>query len=340
MNLIPKIGILGRGHSARLELGPGLARTWGGEDKPWLVTMAVVTVVELIWWLAAWWAGIAPTPHVAIYLGLAFTGLAAAIGLRLAFRLSPTGAPWPAVLLGTILVGVGASAFLPLKYAIPGEIAFWLDRPIMLAERILFGTDPWILLDRLLGWATVPMDWLYGCWMPVQSLVLFSLILARPSAAKSRALIAYGLAWFLLGAVAAVLLSSAGPLFYDRLYGGHEFQSLDAMLRARGGWFALAESDLMWAARSDSAPGVVAGISAVPSVHVAISLWIYLAARELAPKAALTAFLYFLLVWIGSVQLGWHYASDGLAGAIGMLAVWQLAKVVQIHFRRRSEFGR
>jgi hypothetical protein len=183
------------------------------------------------------------------------------------------------------------------------------------------------------------MDWLYGCWLPVQLLVLFSLILARPSPIKSRALIAYSLAWFLLGAVAAMLLSSAGPLFYDRLYGGHAFQSLDSMLRARGGWVALAESDLMWAARADGDPGLVAGISAVPSVHVAMSLWIYLAAREIAPRAALPAFLYFLLVWIGSVQLGWHYASDGLAGAVGMLAVWRLAKPVQIHLGKRRGFG-
>ena len=95
----------------------------------------------------------------------------------------------------------------------------------------------------------------------------------------------------------------------------------------------------MWAARADSDPGLVAGISAVPSVHVAMSLWIYLAAREIAPRAALPAFLYFLLVWIGSVQLGWHYASDGLAGAVGMLAVWRLARIIQIRLGKRRGFG-
>ena len=134
-----------------------------GEDKQWLVAMAAVTAAELMWWLTVWWLGIAPAPHVAIYVGLAFIGLAVAMGLRLALRLAPTEAPWSAVLIGTVLVGVGASAFLPLKYAIPREIPFWLDQPIALAERQLFGADPWLLLDRLLGWATVPMDWLYGC---------------------------------------------------------------------------------------------------------------------------------------------------------------------------------
>ena len=311
--------------------------------------MAVVTAVELGWWFVLWQLGSAPLPHLPTYLALAFLGLAAAVGIRLVFHLPPADVPWSIVILATLLVGAGASAFLPLKYAIPNEIGFWLDQPLATAERHLFGDDPWVLIERALGWATVPMDWLYGCWMPVQTLALFALILSRPSQEKTQALIAYSLAWFLLGVIAAVLLSSAGPIFYDRLYGGHDFQLLDAMLRSRGGWFALTESDLMWASRSDSSPGIVAGISAVPSIHVAISLWIYLAARRLAPKAAPIAFAYFAVIWIGSVQLGWHYVTDGLAGAAGMLAVWHVSRIAlrrrvygtsTVSFASGSRFGK
>lgn len=300
------------------------ARTWLGERR-WLVTMAAISGVEIVWWAVAWRLGIAPLPHVVTYVVLAFGGLGAAIALRVALRLTPSAAPWGAALPATLLVGVGASAFLPLKYAIPREVSFWLDRPLAAAERSWFGADLWVLLDRLFGWAAMPMDWLYGCWLPTQSLILFLLILARPSRAKTRALIAYSLAWFLLGVVGAVMLSSAGPLFYDRIYGGSTFAALGETLRARGAWVAIAESDRMWAAAAGRDPGMVAGISAVPSVHVAISLWMWLVARDLAPRFALTALVYFALVWVGSVQLGWHYASDGMAGVVGMLAVWRLA---------------
>jgi hypothetical protein len=291
--------------------------------------LVAVTAVELLWWATIWLLGVAPVPYVATYVGLAFLGLGIAVALRLALGLPPSGAPWLAVLAGTVVAAIAASAFLPLKYAIPAEVPFWLDRPIVDAERWLFGADPWRLLDALLGWAVVPLDWLYGCWLPVQSVILFLLILSRPTPAKSRALIAYSLAWFILGAVAAVLLSSVGPIFYDRLYGGSAFAPLAETLRARGAWLAIGESDRMWAAFAGGDPGLVAGISAVPSIHVAISLWIFLMARTIVPRAALPAFFYFVLIWIGSVQLGWHYASDGLAGALGMLAVWQLARVIQ-----------
>jgi membrane-associated phospholipid phosphatase len=162
-------------------------------------------------------------------------------------------------------------------------------------------------------------------WLPVQSLALFSVMVLPPSSAKSRALIAYSLAWFLLGVVAAVGCASVGPIFYDRLFGGHEFAALADRLGG-GAWMVQREADAMWASFASGRPGLVAGISAMPSLHVAISFWLWLTARSLAPRLASFALAYAVFIWIASVQLGWHYVSDGLAGALGMLALWWLAK--------------
>jgi hypothetical protein len=295
------------------------------QDRPWVAVMAATTLVELVWWAVACSLGIAPVIRLPAYLGLAFTALGVAVALRLATGRAATAAPWPVAVAGTILVALGASAFLPLKYAIPREIPFWLDRPAALAERSLFGADPWLLLDSIAARAAVPMDWLYAAWLPTQLLLLFVLILARPSREKSQALIAYALVWFVLGAVAAVLLSSAGPIFYDRLHGGVMFAGLQHTLQDRGVWLAIAESDRMWRSYSSGQPGMVAGMSAFPSIHVAISLWLVLTARTIAPRLVPLAGVYFVLIWFGSVQLGWHYASDGLVGVIGTLALWRLS---------------
>jgi len=262
------------------------------------------------------------------YSGLTFVGLAAAFGVRRATRPHAKRASLRSAVTGAVCVAIGGSLFLPLKFAIPRQVPFWLDVPLAHAERSLFGADPWLLVDRVLGWAVVPMDLIYVLWLPVQLLILFTVMLEPPSAAKSHALMAYILAWFLLGVAAATLFSSAGPIFFDRLYGGADYAPLREALKARGAWVVLAESDAMWSAYVNGHRGLLTGISAVPSIHVAIAFWIVLTARALAPRLARWALVYFLLIWLGSVQLGWHYVSDGLAGAIGMLAIWALATVL------------
>lgn len=300
-----------------------------GEDRTWLTVMALVTAVECAWWAVIWHLGLAPAPYLLTYIALAFIALVCALTLR--FLLGPRlGSPnWPPLIAGTALLGLGASLFLPLKYAIPQLVPFWVDPALASAERAMFGADPWRVLDGVVGWAVVPMDALYGLWLPIQSLLLFITLTQPPSPAKSRALIAYVLAWFLLGVVAATVFSSAGPIFFDQIFGGATFAGLRETLQNRGAWVVLAESDKMRSAMVSGQPGIVAGISAVPSIHVAISVWIFLLARDTDWRASPYALVYAALIWIGSVQLGWHYVMDGLAGALGMLGIWTLSSSLQ-----------
>jgi len=298
-------------------------------DHDWLLVMAVTTATEIFWWTLCWRGGIAPPPYLVTYIGLAAVGLLAAFVARLCFASGKEHGSWLAVLTGTLMVALGASFFLPLKYAVPGQMQFWLDGPLAHWERQLFGNDPWRIVDAFFGSALVPIDRIYGLWLPVQTFVLFSVLLLPPSAAKSRVLIAYSLAWFLLGVVAAGLCASAGPIFYDRLFGGQQFEALTNRLGA-GAWMTRAESDAMWASFASKRPGLVAGMSAMPSLHVAISFWIWLTARSLVPRVARAALAYAIFMWIASVQLGWHYVSDGLAGAAGMLVLWWLAGKVAV----------
>ena len=291
-------------------------------ERRWLGVMAAAMVAEFGWWLVCSIKWQAPLPMLGTYALLAFGALAATLVLRHALAPARPRATTLTLLVASCLIAISASLFLPLKFAIPSQLPFWLDGPLATFERGWFGVDPWIVLDRLFGGLAAAIDRIYGLWLPVQTVVLFALVLEPPSARKSRALIAYSLAWFVLGVGAAVALSSAGPIFYDRLYGGQQFAALRDMLEARGCWMTLGESDAMWAAFAEDKPGLVAGISAAPSLHVAISAWMWLTARSLAPRAAPYALTYIGLIWVGSVQLGWHYVSDGLIGAAGMGLIW------------------
>ncbi len=329
--------------SAELTLGEGRRKPRQAvgarfaEDRVWLTVMAAITVVELAWWTVSWTSGAAPAPFLLTYLVLACIGLGAAFLLGMVIQPGAPRAGWASLVSGTLLVGLGASLFLPLKYAIPFVVPFWLDAPLARAERAIFAGDPWLLLDRLLGWAIVPMDRLYALWLPTQCLVLFTVMLQPPSAAKSRALIAYALTWFLLGVAAAAVFSSAGPIFYDRLFGGTEFAPLGETLRHRGAWVVLAESDRMYSSFALRQPGMVSGMSAVPSVHVAISVWIFLASRTMAPSLSRYALLYAILIAVGSVQLGWHYVTDGMLGAVGAVVIWRLSKPLERSLESRLD---
>jgi len=287
--------------------------------------MTATISIELAWWAACLAVGTAPYPYLLTHLGLAAGGLIAAVAIQRVFWPSSPRPHWATLVGGTALLAIGASLFLPLKYAIPREIPFWLDQPLASSERLLFGADPWMLIDRVLGWATVPIDCVYGLWLPVLLGVFFAVLVSPPSTAKTRALIAFSCAWFALGVLAATLLSSAGPIFYDRLFGGGRFALLNDTLLRRGASFAIAESDAMWRSYADGRPGLVAGMSAAPSLHVGMSFWIYLAARTLARPLATAALAYAIFVWFASVQLGWHYVTDGLLAVVGMLMIWGVA---------------
>ena len=301
--------------------------------------MAALTGIELVIWLFAWSDGLAPAPKVATYLALAAAALGIALGLRPLWRGGAPRAAWPVLLLGTFLAGLNASLFMALKFAIPSVIPFWLDRPLASFEAALFGIDPYRLLDSIFGRATVVVDRIYGFWLPVQLVTLFSVVAAPPSAAKSRAVTAYAATWLMVGIVAATLLSSAGPIFFDRLFGGARFGPLHHILTARGASMVLTTSETIWAAQVAGSYTLVSGISAVPSMHVAISLWMLLAARDLAPRVAPLAAAYLVFIWLASVQLGWHYLSDGLIGGAGTIMLWWLSGrlVSRLHPHSRSD---
>ena len=91
------------------------------------------------------------------------------------------------------------------------------------------------------------------------------------------------------------------------------------------------EQSYLWQAYVSRQGGLAVGISAFPSVHLVSTAIVALLltkinARLLWPGIVLTA-----LMEIGSVRLGWHYVSDGLAGIAIAILVWHLVEVAERH---------
>ena len=133
---------------------------------------------------------------------------------------------------------------------------FWLDAPLAMASGSCLAPIP--------GFSPIACSAGRWCrstglclWLPVQSLVLFSVILLPASPAKSRALIAYQPRLVLAGRRRGCPGASAGPIFYDRLLGGHQFAGLSERL-SKGAWMVRGEADAMWASFASGRPGLVA----------------------------------------------------------------------------------
>jgi len=74
----------------------------------------------------------------------------------------------------------------------------------------------------------------------------------------------------------------------------------------------------------------------MPSVHNALSVLFALAAFKINRIAGWAATAYALLIWLGSIYLGWHYAVDGLAAALLTFVIWPVAGIATDHLARPS----
>jgi len=228
------------------------------------------------------------------------------------------------ILLGFLLIALQNGALTWLKVMLPITQGFWADLPLAAADQMLFGRDPWIISHELFGPVTSLLDHTYVTWAPVKFATVIAVALAAASQRKSQAMLAY----FIALSTCCLLqygLPSAGPIFYERLGFGNRFSAMPVQP-----WVA-STRDYLWAdyLAGGGKPG--GGISAMPSVHVAMALWVALVVRAYFPRVQLLAWAYFAAILIGSVHLGWHYALDGIAAAAITIGAWVLAPRILRH---------
>lgn len=231
------------------------------------------------------------------------------------------------------------NSFTALKAAIPAFQPFAYDTLFADIDRMIFGTDPWRLTHAVLGSpiATWLIQFNYNVWFVVMWMgVIYAAIKTDFRTWRAQYLLAFCLVWILCGSVAAILMSSAGPCYYGHLVSGpnpfaplmDRLAQLDIIIREQEiGWgvSALEMQAKLWELYQEGGASTGAGISAMPSLHVATSVLMARAAFALNRKAGLLLSLFALVIWIGSVHLGWHYAVDGMVSLPLALMVWSLA---------------
>jgi hypothetical protein len=224
-----------------------------------------------------------------------------------------------------------AAIFSDIKQNIPRFANFSWDASFAEWDRALhLGRHPWEWLQPILGYPLVTFllncvynFWFFAMWIFVVCMAFTQ----RQSELRTRFFLAFFLTWSLGGSLFALLLSSAGPCYFGRLgLSPDPYAGLMAYLQTVSTTYpvwALTVQDTLW--RSYTEGGLVAGISAMPSMHNATALLLALAGRRIDRRLGIVLWVHFALIFLGSIHLAWHYAIDNYLGWVIALACWRLA---------------
>lgn len=232
---------------------------------------------------------------------------------------------WPPLLYTLLL-----TLFAMFKQGILADAAFSYDTTFRSVDLVLFGQDPW-RLSHGQPWRTEFAGMLYYGWYAPMMLgvLVCGLAGARPGF-RDQYLLAFVLTWLVVGSLMAYLFPAAGPCFWgDFVAGPNPYADLLASLEKDVALSAsynpvLDAQDYLRSAFGRE-PVVGGGISAMPSMHVALATLFACAAWAFNRFAGLALSAFAACIWWASVHLGWHYFVDGLVAVPLTIGVWILS---------------
>jgi len=158
------------------------------------------------------------------------------------------------------------------------------------------------------------------------------LISPRAEGIRLRYCATFFFVWVIVGNIVAGMFPSAGPAFYDLVTGdAQRFSKLRAFLENTSGSFSSAydSQHYLWYLHQQGLSGFGSGISAFPSLHVALIAMNALFIGQHSRKLGRIAGAYTLVIMVSSVYLGWHYAADGYAAVVLTCVIYFAVKWAQ-----------
>lgn len=217
------------------------------------------------------------------------------------------------------------TAFTTFKIAIPEIRPFYADHLLANIERAIFGADVWVFSHMIVSKAMLPfLAFQYEITWQVMWFAMFVFVgFWSDQKSGARYLLAHALTLTICGTILAMVLSSAGPIFYDRIYGGNRFADLATTMQRLGNvsdtW---PTSNYLFLAYQSGQPHLGSGISAMPSIHVAVAALNAFFLASLNRWLGIIAWSFFAVIAFMSVYTGWHYVSDGVVSLMVVSMIW------------------
>ena len=280
-----------------------------------------------------------PTPAILTALYLAGTFLFAIVvdvfaARRPPFELDTWSGLWRRRLGTRRIVGaviivltlpVLLNAMAGYRLALTDIKPFAYDELFMAWDRALhFGRHPWEWIQPLVGHPAVTrfidMGYLTGWILMMWGCNIWLAVHGREPL-RLQYFLSFAGCWILLGSLGAILMSSAGPVYFGRVTGLADpytplieyLNSIDAVTPL----VAVEHHESLWLRYR-----TWGGITAMPSMHIAITTVVALALIRTRAWLAVVALPLWLFMMVASIHLGWHYAIDGYASALGAVAIW------------------
>jgi hypothetical protein len=247
----------------------------------------------------------------------------------------------------TTLLPVFLAAYTVYKTALPTLVPYRWDTLWIESDLLLHGGEhPWRWLSALLHKPTITI-WLdsfyFNGWFAIWTGTCVWMVWSRQRELRERFFVSILLTWSLLGTALAYALSSAGPCFLNQLGSQpNPYTPLFDYLRevhTQSPLTALQGQNFLWRVHESRLIQPGCGISAMPSMHLAMMTICMACAWEYNRVLGIAIAVATAIILIGSIQLGWHYAVDGYVAIILTWLIWWGSGRMQKIRRRRASLN-
>ncbi|HEU0309892.1 MAG TPA: phosphatase PAP2 family protein [Sphingomicrobium sp.] len=233
-------------------------------------------------------------------------------------------------LLPAVIFPLFLGGYTWAKSSIPFAVGYGWEHVWANADRSIFGTDAWRWVHELFPDSAAPAWTLYYAAVWGFALLFSGTLIGAFASRRFSATFftAIMLSWLIGGIVMAYAMSAAGPVFAHLADPslGEQFRPLRdelSRLLPEDDW--VLQSQRYLEARVGLKIAVKGGgISAMPSMHMATATILILAAWR--TRWLPVAILFWVLTFLGSLYVGYHYAVDAPVAALVAICCWLVAR--------------